>query len=159
MLPIFINEEFMREACKLSEISIEEGGGPFGAVITYNDIIVGRGHNTVAINNDPTQHAEIVAIRDACKTLNTFDLSECTLYTSCEPCPMCLGATYWSRINKIYYGNSRTDAKMIGFDDEEIYDEINKPIDERKMSMKQCHKECAAIAFCKWYEKTDKICY
>ena len=153
------DEIFMMEACKLSELSIKRGGGPFGAVITYKNIIVGRGHNMVTINNDPTQHAEVVAIRDACKNMNTYDLSNCNIYTSCEPCPMCLGSIYWARISNIYYGNNRTDAKNIGFDDEEIYNEINKPLNERKIPIKQCDIKCRHNAFNTWKNKLDKQHY
>jgi tRNA(Arg) A34 adenosine deaminase TadA len=154
------NSEYMKKACELSELSVKRGGGPFGCVICAHDgEIVGKGHNMVTINNDPTQHAEIVAIRDACRFLNTIDLSGCTLYTSCEPCPMCLSAIYWSHIHHVYYGNNRKDAKNIGFDDEYIYDEIKKPLEDRNVKMLQCCKDDAKDTFQLWLEKDDKFCY
>ena len=124
--------KFMQEAIALSKQSLINGtGGPFGCVIVKDNVIVGRGNNQVTATNDPTAHAEIVAIRDACKNLNSFQLEGCEIYTSCEPCPMCLGAIYWARPAVIYYGNTRNDAKEIGFDDSMIYDEVNAPIGER----------------------------
>jgi tRNA(Arg) A34 adenosine deaminase TadA len=158
----FINREdfYMKKACNLANKSVLLGGGPFGCVITDdNYFIVGKGSNQVTLLNDPTLHAEIVAIRDACKKLKTFNLSGCTLYTSCEPCPMCLSAIYWSRINKVFYGNTRDDAKAIGFDDEFIYNEIGKNIDERQIEMVQCDENSAKKSFQLWCEKEDKIKY
>jgi tRNA(Arg) A34 adenosine deaminase TadA len=152
--------EIMKTACELSELSITRGGGPFGCVIyKEGEGIIGRGHNMVTINNDPTQHAEIVAIRDACRFLNTFELSDCTLYTSCEPCPMCLSAIYWARLNHVYYGNTKEQARDIGFDDEFIYKEFEKPVEERKIKMERLDQDIAIKAFIKWNEKTDKIEY
>jgi tRNA(Arg) A34 adenosine deaminase TadA len=154
------NDNLMKEACDLATYSVSIGGGPFGAVITNrNDEIIGCGHNRVTIDNDPTQHAEIVAIRDACKNLNTFNLDQCKIYTSCEPCPMCLSAIYWSRINMIYYGNNRKDAKNIGFDDDFIYNEINKDNNERSIEIVCCNKEYAKISFEEWLRRCDKIPY
>jgi tRNA(Arg) A34 adenosine deaminase TadA len=154
------NDFFMKRACDLAEIGISKGGGPFGAVIIDKNLnIVGEGYNMVTINNDPTQHAEIVAIRDACNRLNIFNLDECTLYTSCEPCPMCLSAIYWSRIKVVYYGNTRKDAKNIGFDDDFIYDEIPKKIENRNIHMKMCNSDYAKKSFELWVEKKDKINY
>jgi tRNA(Arg) A34 adenosine deaminase TadA len=151
------NENIMKEACDLASYSVSIGGGPFGAVITDKNLkIVGKGHNMVTINNDPTQHAEIVAIRDACKNLNTFILEDYQLYTSCEPCPMCLSAIYWSRIKTVYYGNNRKDAKNIGFDDDFIYDEIPKNIEDRSIKMYVCNDVYAKNSFSKWNEKQDK---
>ena len=125
-------KKFMMEAIALSKKSLDtNSGGPFGCVIVKNNEIVGRGNNQVTATNDPTAHAEIVAIRDACKNLNTFQLEGCEIYTSCEPCPMCLGAIYWARPSIIYYGNTRDDAKVIGFDDSMIYDEVNTSIGDR----------------------------
>jgi tRNA(Arg) A34 adenosine deaminase TadA len=150
----------MKKACELSELSIQRGGGPFGCVICGPDgSIVGKGHNMVTINIDPTQHAEIVAIRDACHYLDTFDLSGCILYTTCEPCPMCLSAIYWSHINNVYYGNTRNDAKNIGFDDDYIYEEISKPVKERSIKMERIGEDDAKYAFEIWLEKDDKIRY
>lgn len=155
------NNDFMMEkACNLASQSVLNGGGPFGAIITDKELnIISEGHNMVTINNDPTQHAEIVAIRNACSKLNTFILDEYILYTSCEPCPMCLSAIYWSRIKKVYYGNTRKDAKNIGFDDEFIYDEIIKNIENRTLSMDICNREYAKKSFELWTEKKDKIEY
>ena len=124
--------DFMRRAIELSRYSMESlSGGPFGAVIVHGGTIVGEGYNQVTVNNDPTAHGEIVAIRNACKHLGTFELSECELYTSCEPCPMCLGAIYWSRIRGIYYACTQADAEAVGFDDAFIYREFNLPHAER----------------------------
>ena len=132
------NNFFMKEACELAETSIQLGGGPFGCIISDpSENIIGRGHNRVTIDNDPTLHAEMVAIKDACRQKNTFNLSGCTLYTSCEPCPMCLSAIYWARIGTVFYGNTRADASNIGFDDSFIYEEVSKPIEERSVVMKQ----------------------
>ena len=155
-----IHKKNMEAAFELACISLDKGGGPFGCVICdSSNTIIGRGHNMVTINNDPTQHAEIVAIRNACNYYNHFDLSNCTLYTTCEPCPMCLGAIYWAKINKIYYCNTRTDAKNIGFDDEFIYDEIKKPIEERNIPLHQINIDDNLKIFRLWTEKSDKICY
>ena len=158
-----MNKEHMIQACELADLSVEKGTGPFGAIIIKNDTqeIVGKGHNRVTLENDPTQHAEIVAIRDACKNMNTFMLNDCTLYTSCEPCPMCLSACYWSHISTIYYGNTKTDAKNIGFDDEFIYEEFEKEKNERSIKMvhlSEC-KEYSKKAFDEWGKKLDKIAY
>ena len=158
-----MENEYMKKACELASRSVTRGCGPFGAVIVDNETkeIIGNGHNMVAMHNDPTLHAEIVAIRDACRTLNTFKLDNCTLYTSCEPCPMCLSAAYWARIQTIYYGNTKTDAKKIGFDDAFIYEEIKKDTDERYIQMihmEECNLE-AKKAFEEWNEKEDKIPY
>ena len=149
----------MQEACDLARKSIQLGGGPFGAVIYCEDWKIGEGHNQVAITQDPTQHAEIVAIRNACQTIGSFDLSGCVLYTSCEPCPMCLGAIYWARIKQVYYGNTREDAAAIGFSDADIYDEIGRPISDRQISMVRRKAEEAKVAFDEWVDKPDKIEY
>jgi tRNA(Arg) A34 adenosine deaminase TadA len=155
-----IDNEYMKKACHLAEYSIRQGGGPFGAIIIdKNGDIIDGGHNRVTIDNDPTQHAEIVAIRNVCKKVGTFDLRGYSIYTSCEPCPMCLSAIYWARIDKIYYGNTRNDAKEIGFDDDFIYDEINKDLEHRKIPIVQVNREQAQISFRKWMEKEDKIKY
>jgi tRNA(Arg) A34 adenosine deaminase TadA len=150
---------FMREAIKLSIESQNNGGGPFGAVIVKEGKIVAKSANSVTIDNDPTAHAEVNAIRKASKELNTFDLSGCEIYTSCEPCPMCLGAIYWARINTIYYGNTRNDAKRIGFDDELIYRELDLPLAERKIkAIPLLHTE-SIVAFDMWEKNNDKIEY
>lgn len=155
-----MNQEFMREAIALSLRNMEtNAGGPFGAVIVKNGEIVWRGWNQVTSTNDSTAHAEMVAIRDACKNLWTFQLDGCELYTSCEPCPMCLGAIYWARFDKVYYGNTEQDAADIDFDDKYIYDEFALPIDKRKLSMQQFLRDEAIKVFEKWAEKQDKILY
>ncbi len=150
----------MREAIRLSIQMMRRGkGGPFGAVVVRNGKIVGRGCNRVTSSNDPTAHAEIVAIRDACKRLKTFQLDDCELYTSCEPCPMCLSAIYWSRLPSVFYGNTRKDAAKIAFDDDFIYREVGLPIRKRSLVMKQLLREEALTAFAEWEKKTDKIPY
>jgi len=155
-----MNEVFMREAIRLSIQMMRRGkGGPFGAVVVRGNQIVGRGSNQVTSINDPTAHAEIVAIRDACKRLKTFSLEECDLYTSCEPCPMCLSAIYWARIGHVFYGNTRKDAAKIAFDDDEIYREVALPIRKRKLVMKPLLRPEALVAFKEWAKKTDKIPY
>ena len=153
------NEKFMLRAIKLSKESIVKNGGPFGCIIVKNAKIIAEGTNQVTKNNDPTAHAEIVAIRNACQKLQTFDLSGVELYTSCEPCPMCLSAIYWSHIDKIYYGNTRLDAAKIGFDDNFIYDELSKDLNKRKIPLKQINQKEALIAFKEWELKEDKIKY
>ena len=147
---------FMQKAIELSIKNIHNNGGPFGCVIVKNNKIISEGVNGVTQNNDPTAHAEIVAIRNACKKLNTFDLSGCELYTSCEPCPMCLSAIYWSHIDLVYYGNSRENAAEIQFDDKFIYDEMKKDINERKIPLKQILKDEAIKAFDLWAETENK---
>jgi tRNA(Arg) A34 adenosine deaminase TadA len=152
-------KKFMAKAIELSINSANTVGGPFGSVIVKDDKIIAEGSNKVTYSNDPTAHGEIVAIREACKNLNTFDLTGCEIYTSCEPCPMCLSAIYWSRLDKIYYANTREDAKNIDFDDSFIYSEIPKKIDERKIKMIQMLRDDALKAFEIWDKKTDKIKY
>ncbi|MDH4129067.1 MAG: nucleoside deaminase [Spirochaetota bacterium] len=154
------HEYYMNEAIKLSmKAVIKDLGGPFGAVIVKDGKIISKGHNKVTSNNDPTAHAEITAIRNACKTLNTFKLTGCIIYTSCEPCPMCLSAIYWSRIEKIYYANTRTDAAKIGFDDDFIYEELKLDNKVRKLQMEQIMRKEALDAFQSWSIKIDKIEY
>jgi tRNA(Arg) A34 adenosine deaminase TadA len=155
------HEKYMKNACELSELGVKRGGGPFGCVIVdkISGDIWGKAHNMVTLLNNPTFHAEMVAIGDACHNLNKFDLSGCVLYTSCEPCPMCLSAIYWSHIDTVYYGNTAENAASIGFDDKFIYDELKKPIEERKIKMIQICKEDASKAFDIWNEKCDKISY
>ena len=152
-------KKFMAKAIELSINSANTIGGPFGSVIVKDDKIIAEGSNKVTFSNDPTAHGEIVAIREACKNLNTFDLSGCEIYTSCEPCPMCLSAIYWSRLDKIYYANTREDAKNIDFDDSFIYSEIPKKIDDRKIKMVQMLRDEALKAFEIWDKKVDKIKY
>ena len=139
--------------------SIKNQGGPFGSVVVKEGKIIAEGFNKVTSNNDPTAHGEIVAIREACKKLNTFNLKGCDLYSSCEPCPMCLSAIYWSHIDRIFYANTREDAKDIDFDDSLIYAEISKDKNNRKIKMIQLHREEALEAFKIWKNKDDKIKY
>jgi guanine deaminase len=154
-----MEKRFMEQAIKKAEDNIALGGGPFGAVIVKDGQIVALGNNRVTLTNDPTAHAEVTAIREACKVLNTFDLSGCEIYTSCEPCPMCLSAIYWARIEKIYYGNTKTDAKNIGFDDSFIYDEIEKNPADRAIPAVQFMAGEALKAFTLWEGKDDKVPY
>ena len=150
----------MREAVKLAEDGMRSGrGGPFGCVIVRDGTVIGRGHNRVTSTNDPTAHAEVVAIRDACANRETFQLTDCVLYTSCEPCPMCLSAIYWARFKKVYYGNTRKDAARIEFDDDFLYREVALPISKRKIPMRQLLRPEALAAFKEWASKTDKVRY
>ena len=149
----------MKGAIELSVENIDKGGGPFGSVIVKNNKIIAEGANKVTSTNDPTAHGEIVAIREACKKLNNFNLNGSELYSSCEPCPMCLSAIYWARISKIYFANSREDAQKIDFDDSVIYSEFNKNISERKIPMIQIMRDEALKAFELWDKKTDKVKY
>ena len=151
--------KFMIKAIELSIKSAETIGGPFACVIVKDNKIISEGSNEVTSTNDPTAHGEIVAIRKACLKLNTFNLSGCELYSSCEPCPMCLSAIYWSHIDKIFYANTRNDAKNIDFDDSFIYSEINKKIEDRKIQMTQMLRDEALEAFKIWDNKADKIKY
>ncbi|MEZ5025616.1 MAG: nucleoside deaminase [Chitinophagales bacterium] len=152
--------KFMQRAIALSEMGMQDGkGGPFGCVIVKDGVIVGEGFNQVTSTNDPTAHAEIVAIRNACKNLNSFQLEDCEVYTSCEPCPMCLGAIYWARPAKIYFANTREDAKNIGFDDSFIYDEIPMPLSDRKIPMIALGRTQANVVFDAWKNKSDKTEY
>lgn len=153
-------EKFMQEAIRLSQTGIEQNnGGPFGCVVVRDDEIIGRGWNQVLATNDPTAHAEVMAIRDACKRLGTFQLHECEIYTSCEPCPMCLGAIYWARPQVIYFANTRNDAAAIGFSDAFIYDELNYPIDRRAIKMIPLGRNDALKVFRQWQQKGDKTLY
>ena len=149
----------MLRAIELSMISLKEDGGPFGCVIVKNNEIISEGFNEVTNKNDPTAHAEIVAIRNACNKLNTFNLKGTQMFTSCEPCPMCLSAIYWSHIDKIYYGNNRKDAAKIGFDDSYIYDELSIDLNKRKIPLEQINEKEAIKAFEEWEAKTDKTLY
>ena len=154
-----MKNEFMKKAIDLSVESVNKGGGPFGCVIVKDGKIVSEGSNKVTSTNDPTAHGEIVAIREACKKINDFNLNGCELYSSCEPCPMCLSAIYWARIDKIYYANTRKDAQKIDFDDSLIYSEFQKNIDKRKIPMVQMMRGEALKAFELWEKKTDKVKY
>ena len=152
--------KFMLEAVTAALKGMENNeGGPFGCVIVKDGKIVGRGNNKVTSNNDPTAHAEIMAIRDACENLNTFQLEGCEIYTSCEPCPMCFGAIYWARPDKVYYGCSQQDAADINFDDEFIYKEIELPYEKRSIPFEQLAREIALEPFQKWSEKDNKTVY
>ena len=150
----------MREAIRLSRIKMQRGqGGPFGAVVVRRGQIIARGWNRVTSVNDPTAHAEVMAIRAACRKLKTFQLADCELYTSCEPCPMCLAAIYWARLEKVYYANTRRDAAKIGFDDELIYREVARPVSRRRLLMKQLLRADAGKVFAAWKSLPDKVVY
>ena len=149
----------MKRAIELSVENVDKGGGPFGSVIVKNNKIIAEGANKVTSTNDPTAHGEIVAIREACKKLNNFNLNGSELYSSCEPCPMCLSAIYWARISKIYFANTREDAQKIDFDDSLIYSELQKNINGRKIPMVQMMRSEALKAFELWDKKTDKVKY
>lgn len=152
-------KQWMREAIALSSRNVDNGGGPFGAVIVKDGEIIARGANRVTADNDPTAHAEVSAIRAAAKKLGTFDLSGCDIYTSCEPCPMCLSAIYWARIGHIYYGNTQYDAKAINFDDSFIYDELSLAPEQRAIPAERILGDEAIATFNKWRDKEDKIEY
>ena len=153
-------EKFMQEAIALSQKGVQnDEGGPFGCIIVTYDQIAGQGNDKVTSTTDPTAHAEVVAIRDACKNLGTFQLDECEVYTSCEPCPMCLGAIYWARPKVIYYANNRQDAAEIGFDDSMIYDEISADIKHRKIPIIPLLRKEAIKIFTEWKNKEDKTAY
>lgn len=154
------DKEFMKRAIELSKIHMNNGaGGPFGAVIVKDGKIIGEGWNRVTSSNDPTAHAEVTAIREATQNINHFDLDGAVLYTSCEPCPMCLAAAYWARISRIYFGASRKDAARIQFDDDFIYQEIPKELKDRTIPMIQSHSEEANEVFLEWESKEDKVPY
>lgn len=153
-------ENFMQEAIALSLKNVSENeGGPFGAVVVKDGKIIARGYNQVTSTNDPTAHAEVMAIREACKVLGSFQLTNCEIYTSCEPCPMCLGAIYWARPSRVYYANSKEDAAAIEFDDDFIYKEIAKPIQYRELQFTQVMRKEAQEAFTIWKNKPNKIEY
>jgi len=150
----------MRAAIRLSLSKMRANcGGPFGAVVVRQGKVVGRGWNQVTSTNDPTAHAEVTAIRAACRRLKTFRLDGCELYTSCEPCPMCLAAIYWARFKKVYYANTRRDAARIKFDDDLIYREVTQPVSKRNIPMRRLLRAEALEVFAEWQTKTDKICY
>ena len=153
------DREFMRRAIDLSIENIDMGGGPFGAVIVRDGKLIASGTNRVVPNNDPTAHAEVVAIRNACRELETFDLSGCPVYTSCEPCPMCLSALYWAGVERICYANTKRDAAAISFDDSYIYDQLRLDYDRRTIHCEHFMRDEALEAFRKWSEKLDKVEY
>lgn len=152
-------EELMRKAIALSIENVANGGGPFGAVVAKDGEIVATGVNRVTDQCDPTAHAEVSAIREACRVLGTFDLRGCEIYASCEPCPMCLGAIYWARLDRLYFANTKHDAKAIGFDDSFIYDEIDLSVSERSLPSETLLRDEALEAFRHWESKTDKVKY
>jgi len=153
-------EKYMQEAIRLSHQGMSNNeGGPFGCIIVKGDEIVGRGNNKVSATNDPTAHAEVTAIRDACKNLGSFQLTGCEIYTSCEPCPMCLGAIYWARPKVVYFANNRQDAADIGFDDSMIYEEMAVPIEDRKIPILPIGRAAAQEIFKAWKNKADKTVY
>jgi guanine deaminase len=154
------NEQFMKEAISLSREKMRAGcGGPFGAVIVRGGEIIARGWNQVTTANDPTAHAEVAAIREACRALKTFHLEGCEIYTSCEPCPMCLSAIYWARLSRLYFAGSRTDAAGAGFDDEFLYQEMNLPLGRRRIFTEQVLRSEAVAVFQEWIQKSDKTPY
>jgi tRNA(Arg) A34 adenosine deaminase TadA len=156
---IKFDERLMQQAISIAESNIDAGGGPFGAVIVKDGTVIATGANRVTANNDPTAHAEVSAIRQAAKILKSFDLAGCDIYSSCEPCPMCLSAIYWAHIDRIWYAADKHDAAAAGFDDSFIYEEIEKHPEARKIAAQQCmHTEAKAV-FDKWNNKTDKIKY
>ena len=153
------DHKFMQMAIDLSIENVANGGGPFGAVIVRDNTIIATGTNRVTANNDPTAHAEVSAIREACAKVQNFKLMDCTCYTSCEPCPMCLSALYWAGIKRIVYGNTKEDAKAIDFDDSFIYDEIAKPYAKRAIRFDHMMREEALAGFRAWNNKSDKVEY
>lgn len=153
------DEKFMTMAIKLSEENIDTGGGPFGAVIVRDGEVIATGANRVVPNTDPTAHAEVMAIRNACEKLGTFQLSGCTVYSSCEPCPMCLSALYWAGVSRICYGNTKDDAKAIDFDDSFIYDQLELKYEDRSIKCEHFMRDEALKAFRKWEDKDDKVEY
>jgi len=153
------NDQLMRKAIELSIDNVHNGGGPFGAVIAQAGEIISTGVNRVTASNDPTAHAEVSAIREACRKLGSFDLSGCEIFSSCEPCPMCLGAIYWAHLDKLYFGNTKADAKDIGFDDSFIYEELDLPSERRNLKAVRMLGEEAIEAFRMWDNMEDKIKY
>ena len=154
-----MHKEFMAKAIQLSIESVEKGGGPFGAVIVKDGEIIAESSNSVTTDNDPIAHAEVNTIRKACKKLNTFDLEGCIIYSSCEPCPMCLGAIYWAHLDELYFANNKKDAADIGFDDAFIYDELDLPYEKRKLKTNQFMRDEAIKAFEKWDKFDEKTEY
>lgn len=160
VFPSMSDEAFMQEAIRLADEGMRSGrGGPFGCVVVRDGAIIARGNNRVTSTNDPTAHAEVTAIREACQVLGTFQLSDCKLYTSCEPCPMCLSAIYWARIPIVFYGNTRQDAAAIGFDDDFIYQQIPLSPEKRTIKMQPLLRDAAQASFRTWQENPNKIRY
>ena len=153
------DKTFMREAIRLANESVEHGGGPFGAVIVRDGEIIAGSANSVTLDNDPTAHAEVNTIRQACRKLGTYDLSDCVIYTSCEPCPMCLGAIYWAHLRCVFYGNTKKDASAIDFADDFIYKELEKPLGKRSVPFIPLLRDEAIVSFRNWAEKPDKTEY
>ena len=154
------HEKFMRRAIELAQKGVDENrGGPFGCVVVKDGKIIGEGFNQVTSTNDPSAHAEIVAVRNACEALNSFQLEGCTVYTSCEPCPMCLGAIYWARPLRLFIAGTREDAAAAGFDDDHIYRELGKPNDQRELPMESLLRNESQAVFKRWIEKPDKVEY
>ena len=154
------HEDFLRQAARLALEAVEQGtGGPFGALVVREGRVIGAGANAVTSTNDPTAHAEIVAIREACRALSTFSLAGCTLYASCEPCPMCLSALYWARLDTVFYAATREDAARAGFDDAFLYREVARPVGERALPMTCLPSDEALAAFGRWAAKTDRVPY
>ena len=154
------HKKFMRAAIKLAEKGVDSNsGGPFGAVVVKDNVIIGEGFNSVTSANDPTAHAEIIAIREACKKLKSFQLNDCVIYTSCEPCPMCLGAIYWARPKKVFFAGNREDAAEFNFDDQFIYDELSIKMEDRSIKFETLIRDEALTVFEKWKKKTDKTEY
>jgi tRNA(Arg) A34 adenosine deaminase TadA len=151
--------DFLQRAIELAADSVRGGGGPFGAVVVRDGAVVGEGRNLVTTSNDPTAHAEIVALREACARLATFELSGCILYASCEPCPMCLGAAYWARVEAVVFAATRSDAAAVGFDDERIYRELSLPIESRTLPFRHVAHHSAAEPFEAWNSKADRVEY
>jgi guanine deaminase len=154
-----MSSDFMRQAIALALENIRDGGGPFAALVVKNGTVVATGANRVTATSDPTAHAEIVAIREACRSLESFQLDECELYTTCEPCPMCLGAIYWARPARVYFASTASDAAAAGFDDAFIYDELQTPSNERRIPMTELHRAEALVIFQEWLAKSDKKPY
>lgn len=154
------NSEFMQQAIELATENVISGrGGPFGAVVVKDGKVIATGVNLVTASNDPTAHAEVIAIRNACQSLETFQLEGCDVYTSCEPCPMCLAAIYWARCRAIYYGNTATDAAKVGFDDSFLYDEVKKPLSKRAIPIVRMLADEAWVSFAAWRDATAKVVY
>jgi len=154
-----MHEQFIQRAVEIANENIDAGGGPFGAVIVKDGEIIAEASNRVTVDHDPTAHAEVMAIREAGAKLGDFDLSDCVMYASCEPCPMCLGAIYWARISAVYFSADRKDAEEAGFDDSLIYEELAKPIESRKLKMIRLEDPSAGEVFIKWISKSDKTRY
>jgi guanine deaminase len=154
-----MSSDFMRQAIALALENIRTGGGPFAALVVKDGAVVATGANRVTATNDPTAHAEIVAMREACKKLGSFQLDDCEIYTTCEPCPMCLGAIYWARPARVFFASTASDAAAAGFDDAFIYDELETPVEERRIPMTEVQREEALVIFQEWLAKSDKTPY